>query len=368
MALFVAAASSATMTVPPLGIIEGYYGRPWTWARRAGVVDTLAPAGYRFYLYAPKADPYLRRRWAEPHPDAEAGEIAAFARHCAQAGVDFGVGLSPYEIYRDFDAAAREALAAKLAHLDRLGVKRLAILFDDMRGDTPDLAASQVRILHWIAERTAAAKLILCPTYYSDDPVLDRFFGARPERYLETLGQDLDPAIDIFWTGEEVCSRELGPGHLDRVAGQLKRLPLLWDNWPVNDGPRMSRYLHLRAFTGRPAANAGRIAGHAVNPALQPTLSLIPALTLADAYAQGDAYGYTHAWRRAAEQVCGPALADLLQRHILAFQDGGLDTLDTEARAKLRGQYAAFDHPAAAEVVAWLDEGYRITREDMEAQ
>ena len=114
------------------------------------------------------------------------------------------------------------------------------------------------------------------------------------------------------------------------MAGQLARPPLLWDNWPVNDGPRMSRHLHLRAFTGRPAANAGRISGHAVNPALQPTLSLIPALTLADAYGQGEAYGYTHAWRAAAERVCGSELADLLQRHILAFEDGGLDSLDAE--------------------------------------
>lgn len=356
------------MTLPPLGIIEGYYGKPWSWADRAGVVEALKPAGYDFYLFAPKADPFLRRRWAEPHPDAEAESLAAFAVHCAATGVEFGVGLSPYEIYRDFDGAARDALAAKLRHLDSLGVRRLAILFDDMRGDLPELAASQARILHWIAERTAAARLAICPTYYSDDPVLDRFFGARPPDYLETLGRELDPAIDIFWTGEEVCSRELGTGHLDRVASQLARPPLLWDNWPVNDGPRMSRHLHLRAFTGRPAANAGRISGHAVNPALQPTLSLIPALTLADAYGQGEAYGYTHAWRAAAERVCGPDLADLLQRHILAFEDGGLDSLDAEARVRLRAQYQAFDHPAAREVAAWLDEAYRITREEMEGQ
>lgn len=368
MALFVAEPSTAAMAAPPLGIIEGYYGKPWSWNERAGVVQALKPAGYDFYLYAPKADPYLRRRWSEPHPDSEARAIAAFAAGCAEAGVSFGVGLSPYEIYQDFDAATRDALAAKLKHLESLGVRRLAILFDDMRGDTPGLADAQVRILHWIAERTAATKVILCPTYYSDDPVLDRFFGARPPDYLETLGRELDPAIDIFWTGEEVCSRELGTGHLGRVGEQLRRRPLLWDNWPVNDGPRMSRHLHLRAFTGRPAANAGRIAGHAVNPALQPTLSLIPALTLADAYRQGEAYGYTHSWRAAAERVCGPELAELLQRHILAFEDGGLDSLDAEARTKLRGQYAAFDHPAAREVVAWLDEGYRITREQMEQQ
>ena len=80
-----------------------------------------------------------------------------------------------------------------------------------------------------------------------------RVFGRRPDHYLEELGTRLDPSIDVFWTGEEVCARALGVGHLARVAGQLGRKPVLWDNYPVNDGKRMSQFLHLRAFTGRPA-------------------------------------------------------------------------------------------------------------------
>jgi len=48
------------MTVE-LGIIEGYYGAPWSWAERAAQVDFLAPHGYGFFTYAPKADPFLRR-------------------------------------------------------------------------------------------------------------------------------------------------------------------------------------------------------------------------------------------------------------------------------------------------------------------
>jgi hyaluronoglucosaminidase len=31
-----------------LGIIEGYYGKPWTWAERADTIAFLAPHGYRF--------------------------------------------------------------------------------------------------------------------------------------------------------------------------------------------------------------------------------------------------------------------------------------------------------------------------------
>ena len=46
-----------------LGIIEGFYGKPWTWAEREETIAFLAPHGYGFYLYAPKADPYLRRHW-----------------------------------------------------------------------------------------------------------------------------------------------------------------------------------------------------------------------------------------------------------------------------------------------------------------
>jgi len=347
-----------------LGLIEGFYGKPWTWEARAEAVAFLAPHGYRFYYYAPKADAFLRRRWREKHPAAMDVELRRLAGHCRSLGVHFGVGLSPYEIYRSFDAEAREALTAKLAHLDEIGVDDLAILFDDMRGDLPGLAEKQVEILHWIAARTRAKTLIFCPTYYTDDPILDRIFGDRPANYLEDLGRLLDPAIDIFWTGEEVCAREISVGHLARVEGQLRRKPFLWDNYPVNDGPRMSQFLHLRAFTGRPAAIGEHIAGHAINPALQPTLSLIPALTLADSYARGNDYAYGAAFAKAAEAVLGDALAGAVRNDLIVLQDSGLDRLGERA-LRLRERYAAFDHQGAREIVAWLDGKYRFTGEMM---
>jgi hypothetical protein len=348
-----------------LGIIEGYYGQPWSWAMRQEQVRFLAAHGYGFYIYAPKADPYLRRRWREDHPAEMADELRALARICAETGVRFGVGLSPFEIYRDFSAAAQDALARKLAFLDEIGVEYLGVLFDDMRGDLPGLAQTQARILHWIAERTRASRLIACPTYYSDEMGLDTAFGRRPEGYVEQFGAALDPTIEIFWTGEEVCSREYSPGHLARVTQQLRRRPLLWDNYPVNDGPRMSPYLHIRAFTGRPASIGAHLAAHAVNPALQPVLSRIPALTLADSYRLGEAYQYGEAFRRAAQGVLGPDLARHVERHLSLFNDTGLERLG-DAIPRLRERYAAYDHPGAREIVAWLDGAWRVTREMME--
>ena len=355
------------MPIPQLGLVEGFFGRPWSWTERRGVMQRLAPHGFGFHIYAPKADAYLRRRWSEPHPDAEAQAMADFAAACRKAGMRFGVGLSPFEVYLDFGQAAKDALARKLKLLDEMGVQDLAILFDDMRGDVEDLAARQAEIVHFAAERTGADRVIMCPVYYSDDPVLDRVFGARPPRTLEDLGARLDPAIGVFWTGEEVCSRELSPGHLGRVAEQLRRKPTLWDNYPVNDGARMSRRLHLRAFTGRPATIGDAVAAHAVNPMLQPTLSCIPILTLEQSYRLGAAYSYGAAGRAAAEAVAGPELGTLLADNAAGLQDAGLD-LPAERLAKLRARLTEFDHPTAREAVAWLDGEYLVSAEEVQTQ
>ena len=112
--------------------------------------------------------------------------------------------------------------------------------------------------------------------------------------------------------------------------------------------PRMSQHLHLRGFTGRPAA----IAPASRRPRHQPRLA-------ADAEPDpgADAGGklcraakpmnMAPAFDRAATPVLGETLAERVRRDLLALQDRGLDRL-AERRKTLRERYAAFDHPAAA--------------------
>ncbi|HYI49498.1 MAG TPA: beta-N-acetylglucosaminidase domain-containing protein [Allosphingosinicella sp.] len=353
--------------LPELGLIEGFFGRPWSWAERAEAVRFLRPHGYTFYLYAPKADPYLRRRWQEPHPEAELEALGQFRDICRAEQVRFGIGLSPFELHLDPGRGWRDALAAKLARLAPLKPDDLALLFDDMRGDVPDLAARQAAIVHHAAERGIAARILTCPSYYSDDPILDVAFGERPPFYLEHLGRLLDPAIGVFWTGAEVCAGEFTEGHLARVAGQLGRKPMLWDNYPVNDGARMSQHLHLRAFTGRPARIGPLIAGHGVNPASQPLLSRVPLLTLAESYRTGECYDYAAAFGRAARAILGEELAARVTRDLITLQDRGLDRLG-ERRAALHLRYAAFAHPAAREICSWLEGCWNVTDELVQTQ
>ncbi len=339
---------------PPLGIIEGFYGPVWSWHARQRVMERLSGHGYSFYIYAPKGDPLLREQWFEPVPEETRAAMNTFASACREQGVRFGMGLSPLGALESFDDIIRQALQQRLRLLDELGVQDLVIQFDDALAGLPDLAERQATFMHWVREHSNVERLILCPSYYSDDPILDALFGTRPDGYLETLGASLDASIEIFWAGEEVCARQWSPGHLERVAEQFQRRPFLWDNYPVNDSAAMANRLHLRGFTGRPAAIGPLCSGHAINPALQPTLSCIPALTLVDSYRKGDAYQYMESTLAAMVEVLGESMAAQLFADLPVLADSGLP-VGRDEKERLRAVWSRWDHPGAREVVDWLE-------------
>lgn len=352
---------------PELGVIEGRFGRPWSWEDRTRVMKTLAGAGYRFYHYGPKADRHLRREYRTPHPPAEFDALCRFANACREHGVRFGTALTPMDAIKFSDSALRGSLADRVRTLAQTGLDDFAILFDDLRGDLPGLIEAQVDVVHFCADMLPDARIFLCPTYYSDDPVLDRVFGERPPNYLDRLGRLLDPSIRVYWTGEEVCSREITAGHLRSVAERLGRPVCLWDNYPVNDGARMSRFLHLRAFTGRSDRLTPWLSGHAINPAIQPLLTCLPALTLPRLYAEGDAYCYGAALGDAARSMFGNELAAMIEADLLTFVDSGWERIG-DRRASLARRYAAIDHPAAREITHWLEGADLMTDEEVRTQ
>ena len=65
------------------------------------------------------------------------------------------------------DDVARQAADAKSAG-------RGCFRFFEAAMDAQLEAARQLEICHWIAARTAAARILVCPTYYTDDPILDQ--------------------------------------------------------------------------------------------------------------------------------------------------------------------------------------------------
>jgi len=335
------------------GVIEGFFGKPWGWAARLSGVDFLRDAGFGFYIYAPKGDPYLRRKWREPAPRDTLEQLAVLGARCRARGIEFGIGLTPFEIYLDYDAAARDCLRAKVLELNETGAGILAILFDDMRGDVAGIAELQARVIADIAGWSSAGRFIVCPTYYSYDARLSREFGAPPKAYLEDLGRLLDPRIDCFWTGEKIISHGYSAQHLCDVAADLGRKPFIWDNHIANDAKTRSNHLYLDPSADSWSLATEAAAGLAVNPMNQPHLSRV-ALR-----------GYRHLLdvgpdlRSALPGICrelaGPRVAELLIQDLGLLQNEGLTQIDEGTRQRLLGRYESeAGNPFADEVAAFL--------------
>jgi len=335
------------------GIVEGFYGRQWPHERRLDYARLLASAGLNCYVFCPKGDPFLRRRWREDWPATQWRQLEELAAACARHGVAFGPGLSPYELYLDYGAAQRAALRTKVERLEALGAPLLAVLFDDMPGDVPDLAQRQADIVADVCAWLPGVRVLVCPTYYSFDPALETHFGARPPRYWRSLGRALPAEVDVFWTGNEVCSGAISARDVRAIRDELGRSVLLWDNYPVNDGATRSQHLYTRPLPDRDRALRDLLSGHLCNPMNQPCLSL-PALSgLAALYGRGIGEETLARW-------LGEAAWERLKRDGTLFEEQGLEGLGPARCAALADEYARLPGEAAREVAAWLRGEYRF--------
>lgn len=334
------------------GITEGFYGRCWSYETRLAYADYLAEAGLNTCIYAPKSDTVLRKHWQEQWPASQLSELKSLAHAYSQRGIYWGIGLSPFELYLDYGKSQREKLKRKVAYLAELNAPLLAILFDDMPGDLDVLAQRQADIVGDVSRWVPDQRLLVCPTYYSQDPVLERYFGPRPAGYWGELGRQLPADVDIFWTGNKVCSSSIRVQDIEEINDQLGRRVTLWDNYPVNDGSERSNFLYTSKLSARPAALRPLLKGHLCNPMNQGVMSL-PALSgLAALY--GGASLEEHALR----SVLGPRTWERLLLDRKVFENEGLSGMGAARCRQLALQYAELPGPAAREITAWLQGDY----------
>lgn len=335
------------------GVIEGFFGKTWSREARESGADFLRDNGYQFYMYAPKADAFLRRRWRDPIPGESFTELAALSSRCRQSGIAFGVGLTPFEIYLNYDAAARDLLRSKVTQLNEMGVDILGILFDDMRGDVEGLADLQAQVIGDVCSWSHAQSFIVCPTYYSYDSRLAKEFGPPPKAYLRDFGRVVDPRIEMFWTGEKVISEGYSAEHLQMVAENIGRKPFIWDNYIANDGKARTNHVYLDVARGSWELAPGLVAGLAVNPMNEHYLSRIALC------------GYQRLINKSMDrakvlessirQLCDQPFADRLLADADLLQNKGLTHLEPETRERLLEWYAAQDaNPFAADIAAFL--------------
>ena len=204
------------MSSPPLnGVIEGFYGRPWTFKQRLELFSLMEAWGLNTYLYAPKDDLKHRAAWRALYSDEEASELKTLVSACEGRGVRFVYAIAPGLDVGYSSPADWDVLKAKTDQMLSLGVRQFSILFDDIPERMSDedtatfgsfaVAQSSLtnRLFEYTLEELGDAPFLFCPTEYCA-----RF--AKPSvtasPYLKELGETLHPDIHVFWTGPEVVS------------------------------------------------------------------------------------------------------------------------------------------------------------------
>lgn len=275
--------------LPPLGVIEGFYGACWSHEERLAMVDFLSAKGFQSYCYAPKSDVHLRGCWTQLWGRQRFEQLEQIADHAKSNNVAFSVGLTPLDLHNHWQGvnSQRRLLKARLQQIKALQPSGIAILFDDMWGSDEKLASAQVDISHFIADELGVEEVVVCPSYYSFDPLLEELFGAKPEKYWPQLGANMDPAIDFFWTGDTVITEHYTAKGLQDIAQQLQRKPIIWDNSRVNDGRKTSPYLPVKAMPCI-SSIADECAGFMVNPMNAANLAQLVLSTLLEIGSEED--------------------------------------------------------------------------------
>ncbi|MCJ7673500.1 MAG: protein O-GlcNAcase [Acidimicrobiia bacterium] len=299
---------------PLRGVIEGFYGPPWSHVARVEAIEFLAARGMNAYVYAPKSDPLHRERWREPYPPEQLREFEGLADACGRCATRFGFAISPGLDIDYGSDADRAALLAKLMPLTGAGVDWIVLALDDIAA-RPGLAAEQGELTSWLREVLAPdVRISVVPTEY---------IGTRPTPYLVELDAGLPPDVDVFWTGPTVCSPTITAADARAWRDAIGGRPLLiWDNYPVNDSV-MEHELHLGAYRGREPGLADVVDGVLCNPMIQPRASLVALATAADFLTDPLAYDEDDSWARAIAAV-GSDRADALVAMARACRDGPL--------------------------------------------
>ena len=302
--------------VPYRGVVEGFYGTPWSHQARLSQIAFYARHKMNVYIYGPKDDPWHRDKWREPYPEAEAKRISELATYARSLGVNFYWAIHP-GVDIKWTEQDRDYLVAKLEKMYDLGVRSFAVFFDDIWGEGTR-ADKQAELLNYvdnnfIQKKHDVAPLIMCPTEYN------RAWANDEKGYLRTLGTKMNQGIEIMWTGNSVVhciDRE----SQEWINQRINRKSYIWWNFPVSDFVR--DHILLGPAYGNDLDIAETMSGFVSNPMEHAEASKISLYGIADYTWNMPAYDYQADWEKGLREVL-PSNYEALRTFALYNKDLG---------------------------------------------
>ncbi|WP_329117368.1 beta-N-acetylglucosaminidase domain-containing protein [Streptomyces sp. NBC_01465] len=331
------------------GMTEGFYGQPWTREQRLAQIDFMGRTKQNRYLYAAGDDPYRQAGWRDPYPAAQRADFRALAERAARNHVTLGWAVAPAQAMCMSSDDDVKALNRKIDAMWALGVRSFQLQFQDVSysewhcsadsdtfGSGPEAAAkAQARVAgavaqHLAAHHPGAGPLSLMPTEYFQD-------GATA--YRSALAAQLDPAVQVAWTGVGVVPKTITGSELAGARAAFKHPLVTMDNYPVND--YAPGRIFLGPYTGRDSAVAGGSSALLSNAMQQPSASRIPLFTAADYAWNPKAYNPQESWKAAVDDLAGGSTKTREALTALSANDAS-SVLGGDESAYLKPLIAAF--------------------------
>lgn len=278
--------------MPKRGVIEGFYGNPWSFQDRLSQFDFYGRNKMNYYIYGPKDDPYHHHRWFEPYPAAKANEMAELVKSAHKNKVKFVWAMHPSNSIET--KADRTKALEKFKQMYDLGVRDFAIFFDDISAKSVDTQIDYLNFLdrEFVKKHSDVGNLIVCPTMYNK-----AWSGGD---YLYKMGTGLNPDIEIMWTGNSVCDM-INVGDCQWFTEQTTRLPFIWLNYPVNDYGQHN--LLMGPVVGNDKEIAPLVAAFCSNPMQYAEASKVALYQLADFAWNPTVYDADSSWLGATEAL-----------------------------------------------------------------
>ncbi|MBR5523222.1 MAG: beta-N-acetylglucosaminidase domain-containing protein [Akkermansia sp.] len=252
--------------LPARGVVEGYYGAPWSFEARCSIFRFMGRNKMNTYIYAPKDDPYHHGHGCyQPYPTTKANELRDLVKYARQNHVRFVWAIHPANTVRWADNNGKkqlDALCDKLQQMYDLGVRDFGVLVDDSSGEIGK-AERQVQLTNYILENfirkhpDVNQTLIMCPTGYNR--------SWTNAQFLNTLGDGLDKSIPVMWTGDTVV-HDITLNGQKWVNEHVKRPTFIWWNWPCNDFKRSRLSMGRTYGLDTDADMKNQMSGFVANP------------------------------------------------------------------------------------------------------